>query len=246
MRSKRRTNKIDTMIKKTATTAAHNVKRSASKEGANVRKSLKKFASLTADMWKTFVDLIPKLIRLTIEMIKSPKVSDRAKLILIGSVCVAGFVIADQFITRFAVAPIVFILFGPLSALAALIFFDTIRMILLAITVFVIAKVFVDLTESKEVDRLSKELFGEIESREFLARIKSIYKKLNEFLAPSADKLLSAFEAIGKKKKKGFDADIAGDSVIRAASANRGKLIEWSGTVKQEVINLLREGINDV
>jgi hypothetical protein len=230
------------MINKAAAIAATRIARkAASSEKVNAHRALKSFADMTKDMWETIIDIIPKMIRLTVELIKSPKVSDRAKLILIGGICVAGFVIADEFLGKFTVAPIVFILLGPFSALIALLFFGVIKILLLAITFFVIAKVFVDLIESKEVERLAKELFGDVESKEFLSRTKAIYRKLNRCLEPFAERFMSAFESIGKRKKKGFDPDSAGDIVIRATIANQTKLLEWSGTVKSEIVPLLKE-----
>lgn len=214
-------------MKKTAN-IGEKVGKQIDKESSNARKSIKELTSILKEIWYTLINSVPKMIRLSVELIKSKKISDRAKFILIGALCVIGFAIAEEFISILTVFSLVAIVIGPISALFALAFIKQLKYLIVAASFFMIVHVFNTMIESEEVEKLSKTLFGEKESDQFMADIQSMYGKLKKFFDPISDKLSSAFEKIGKKKKH-IDPETAGDVVIRATKKEMDTLIGWVG-----------------
>lgn len=212
----------------------------AKKEGANARKAVKGLVGLVSETWDLLIGMIPKMIRLSIELVKSDKVGSKVKLILIGTICVAGFAIAEEFINRFTVFPIVFLLLGPFSAIASIAFFGTIKFLLLVACFFITAHVYNTAIENEEVNKLADTVFGEKDGKQFLSDLEAIYQRLNKYLSPFADKLMIIFEKIGRKKKD-LDPESAGDIVIRAAKDNMPILLRWSGSLQAEAMTLLSE-----
>lgn len=212
----------------------------AKKEGANARKAVKGLVGLVSETWDVLIGMIPKMIRLSIELLKSDKVSAKAKLVLIGTICVAGFAIAEEFINRFTVFPIVFLLLGPFSAIASIAFFGTIKFLLLVVCFFVTAHLYNTGIENEEVNKLADIIFGEKDGKQFLSDLQVIYQRLHKYLSPFADKLMTIFEKIGRKKKD-LDPESAGDVVIRAAKDKSQILLGWSGSLQTETSRLLSE-----
>jgi len=211
-------------------------------EGDNARKAISSLTSIISESWHTIIECIPKMIRLSIELIKSDKVSDRAKLTLIGGVFISGVLISGSFVGVMTIFPIVALFAGPISAVILLPFYGAIKMFLLTVTLFVMAHTFNSLIQSDEVEKLAVSLFGDMDGKQFLAKMQSIYNKLKKYLGPLADKLSAIFEKIGKTKKANFNPDTDGDTVIRTAKDNMNKLIEAAGTSKLGPAKLLPEG----
>jgi len=202
-------------------------------EGANIRSSVKGFASIVKESWQSLIECIPKMIRLSVELIKSNKISDKAKFILIGGICVIAFLIAESFIGFMTIVPLIFFLAGPITAVFLFPFYGTFKLILMTVAIFIIINTFNGLNESKEVEKLVISLFGEKEGTRFLDDIQSLYDKLKKYLSPIADKLSTVFEKIGRRKKN-FDADTVGDAVIRAANKNKDDLLKKSSSLQSE------------
>lgn len=212
----------------------------ARKEGSTARKAVKGLARIIPGIFDTLVGIIPKMIRLSIELIRSEKVSDKAKLILMGIICVTGFAIADEFLSRITVFPLVFILLGPFSAVISIAFFGTIKLLLLVACFFVAAHVFNTAIEHDEINKLVKELFGEKDGTQFMSDLQALYQRLKRYLSPFIDKLMRAFEKIGKKKKE-LNPEETGEAVIHAAAKNRQMLLGWSESVASETLSMLSE-----
>lgn len=221
---------------------ASKIGKQASKEQGTARQAIKGFSGVLSDVWISLISIIPKMVRLTIELIKSKKVSDQSKLVLSGAVCVIGFSIAENIVSFWVVMPAITLFTGPFTAIISLFFYNTIKMILLTISFFIIAHTYNSIIENEEVEKLSKELFGDKESDEFLKRVRDIYSKLEVYLSPFINKLLKIFEKIEKKEKKTFDPDITGNIVARAAENNMSKLLGWSGSGDSCTKKLLTEG----
>lgn len=224
------------VFKKTVGKATDQVKR----EGATARKAVRGLVGIIPEIWNTLVGMIPKMIRLSVELIKSEKVSDRAKLILIGAICVTGFAVAEELINRITVFPLVFLLLGPFSAFISVAFFGTIKLLLLTVCFFVTAHVFNTGVENDEVKKLASTIFGEKDGKQFITDLQTIYQRLKKYLSPFTEKLMTAFEKIGKKKRS-LNPDEVGDIVIRAAKQKGPILIGWSGSLQEDASTLISE-----
>jgi hypothetical protein len=212
----------------------------ARKEGATARKAVKGLAGIIPGIFETLIGIIPKMIRLSVELIKSEKVSDNAKLILMGTICVTGFAVADEFVSRVAVFPLVFILLGPFSAVISIAFFGTIKLLLMVACFFVAAHIFNTAIEHEEMNKLVKQLFGEKNGTQFMSDLQALYQRLQKYLSPFIDRLMRAFGKIGKRKKE-LDPEETGEAVIHAAAKNRQMLLGWSGSVASETTAMLSE-----
>jgi len=73
-----------------------------------------------------------------------------------------------------------------------------------------------------------------------MSDLQALYQRLQKYLSPFIDKLMSAFEKIGKKKKS-LDPEETGEAVIRSAVKNRQMLLGWSGSVPAETSAMLAE-----
>ena len=204
------------------------------KESRNARSVFRGIANILPEIWHTLVNSIPKMIRLSVKLMKSKKISDKARFTIAGAVLVIGFAIADEFITTAAVFSMVAIMVGPIAALLSLVVIKKIKFLLLAAAFFVIVHTFNTMVESEEVKKLSDDLFGEKESESFLADIQSLHQKLKKYFDPIAGKLSRAFEKLGRKKKK-IDPEYAGEVVIRASKKEMNNLLGWAGTSKTKL-----------
>lgn len=221
---------------------AKKVSSQAGKEQGSVKSALKGFTGIIADIWDSLIGTLPKMIRLTIELTKSKKVSDKAKLILIGGIFVIGFSVAEEFTSYLTILPLITAIFGPITGFISIFFLKTIKMCLLIVSFYVIAHTCNSIIENEEVEKLSRELFGDQESKEFLKSMQNIYEKLKKYFSPFSNKLCNIFEKIGKKKKSKFDPDVAEDILTRSANKDMKKLLGWSGSLTPNTQILLTDG----
>lgn len=197
----------------------------AKSEAKTIRSALWSAKSVIQSSWRQIVGILPRAIRLSVELLKSDLVADRAKFIIVGALCVAGFVIVKSFLSFWAITGVIAAVFGPVSALVSMFLTGTIKVFLLVVCVFVILRVFIDLVENEDLESLSKEVFGEKTSKEFLSEVRGLAAKLGDVLGAFTGKLFSIFEKVGKKKVDTFNPDEDGDKIISAVINNEKELL---------------------
>ena len=167
---------------------------------------IKNVMDLPKDFIKDLISVIPKLLRISLVLIKKGRLSDLSRVLLAGAVFILSYIYVKKIITNIAVFFLVLLFTGPMGAISSLFFFNLARLVISILAIYVIAKVSVEIIDNSEIEGLAQELFGEAEAKDLMKKIKDINTTLNTSLERHWEKISKIFAKIGKRKiKKGFD-----------------------------------------
>jgi hypothetical protein len=178
------------------------IQEDAVKEKKKIRSIFGSIKKLPGEFLNGLVSVIPKFIRLALALAKSGKVSNFAKLALIGAVVLIGYSFANLFMSGAAIFVSVLALIGPIAAIASLFFLGFIKLFLFLIAMYAIARICVEMMENEELDKLAKETFGEVEAKEVMKNVQDTYSRLKHIFDPYWEKIFKFLQKLGKKKSK--------------------------------------------